>query len=73
GLVYDDRIMTLQAHPEFNLSYENQLITLRKGEVIPDETAELGLATVNEKDAQIDSVMVAHWMADFLNQRAPKS
>lgn len=71
GLVYDDRIMTFQAHPEFNVSYENKLISLRKGDVIPDETAEMGLATVNEKDAETDSVMVAHWMADFLTQRAP--
>ena len=73
GLVYDDRIMTLQAHPEFDLSYESQLIELRKGTVIPDEAADLGLATVNEKDAQIDSVMVAHWMADFLTKRAPQT
>jgi len=73
GLVYDDRILTFQAHPEFNISYENSLISLRRGDVIPDETAELGLATIQEKDAATDSIMVAHWMADFLNQRGPKA
>lgn len=69
GLVYDDRILTFQAHPEFNLQYEEALVDLRKGSVIPDETADQGLQTVRDEHAAIDSISVARWMADFLQRK----
>ena len=61
--------MTFQAHPEFNLDYEDELIDLRKGEVIPLDVSEVGLAQVRQPGAATDSVMIAHWMADFLRLR----
>ncbi|WP_028300459.1 glutamine amidotransferase-related protein [Oceanospirillum beijerinckii] len=70
GLLYDNQILTFQAHPEFNIAYEDELINLRKGAVIPDEAAEQGLASVREDDAVTDSVVVAGWMANFLRSRA---
>ncbi|WP_286237773.1 glutamine amidotransferase-related protein [Neptuniibacter halophilus] len=70
GLIYDDRIITFQAHPEFNVSYEEALVDLRKGAVIPTDTAEQGLTTLRSDNAATDSVAVAHWMADFLEARA---
>jgi len=70
GLIYDDRIITFQAHPEFNLPYEDALVELRKGDVIPSDTAEAGLITLREPDAATDSLIVAGWMADFLKERA---
>lgn len=70
GLIYDDQIMTLQAHPEFNLAYEEELIDLRKGEVIPLDVSEAGLAQVRQPGAATDSVTIAYWMADFLRLRA---
>lgn len=70
GLIYDDQIMTFQAHPEFNLNYEDELIELRKGDVIPWDVSEAGLAQVRQAGAATDSVMIAHWMADFLRLRA---
>ncbi|MDO6563382.1 glutamine amidotransferase [Amphritea sp. 1_MG-2023] len=66
GLVYGDRIFTVQAHPEFNLSYETALVQLRKGEVIPDAVADEGLAELQAEGAATDSKQVARWMADFL-------
>ncbi|EAQ65306.1 glutamine amidotransferase, class I [Marinomonas sp. MED121] len=69
GLIYDDQILTFQAHPEFNLEYEDELIDLRKGDVIPLDVCEVGLTQVREKGAATDSVMIAHWMADFLRLR----
>lgn len=68
GLVYDDRILTFQAHPEFMLDYEKQLVALRKGEVIPEEEADAGLATCNQQGAKTDSVELAHWMARFIQK-----
>ncbi|GGK58712.1 glutamine amidotransferase-related protein [Amphritea balenae] len=70
GLVYGDNILTFQAHPEFNVSYETELVALRKGEVIPDDTADIGLASLRQEGAATDSVQVAGWMADFIRQQA---
>lgn len=69
GLVYGDNILTFQAHPEFNLHYEDALVDLRKGTAIPDDTAEAGLATLRQDGAATDSIEVAHWMADFLTRK----
>lgn len=69
GLLYNNRILTLQAHPEFNLAYETDLVELRKGEPIPAKTAEQGLQTLQAEKPRIDSVKVAGWMADFFKQR----
>lgn len=69
GLVYGDNILTFQAHPEFNLQYEDALVDLRKGAVIPDDTADAGLASLRQEGAATDSLVVAQWMADFLQRK----
>lgn len=66
GLVYGDNILTFQAHPEFNLAYETDLVALRKGPVIPDDTADAGLATLRADGAATDSLQVANWMKNFM-------
>lgn len=68
GLLYDNNILTVQAHPEFNLRYEAELLQLRKGEVIPELVADVGLAQVEAEGAATDSKKVARWMADFLQR-----
>ncbi|RVU29602.1 glutamine amidotransferase-related protein [Neptunomonas marina] len=69
GLVYDDRIFTLQSHPEFNVAYEEALLTLRDGDGIPNAAAQAGLASLREAGAKADSLEVARWMAEFLEAR----
>jgi GMP synthase-like glutamine amidotransferase len=69
GLVYDNRILTFQAHPEFAVDYEDALVEARKGSVVPLETAEKGLKTLRTADAKTQSDKVAHWMADFIQAR----
>ncbi|WP_027852841.1 glutamine amidotransferase-related protein [Marinobacterium litorale] len=68
GLVYGDRILTLQAHPEFTIAYERDLVMARKGAVVPDAVADAGLATLTD-DARIDSAIVAQWMERFLTRQ----
>lgn len=68
GLVYGDLILTIQAHPEFSVSYEKALLNLRKGSVIPEAAADQGLTTLRESDAFSDSLQVTMWMADFLRK-----
>ncbi len=66
ALCYDDRILTLQAHPEFSLAYEYELVQSRKGSVVPDASADQGLASLRGPAAATDSLAVARWMAAFL-------
>jgi len=66
ALAYGEQILTLQAHPEFSLAYEYQLISLRKGQAIPEEVAEQGLATLRPPTSRTDSAAVAAWLARFL-------
>lgn len=69
GLIYDDRILTFQAHPEFTLEYEDALVEARKGPVVPTETAEEGLKTLRIEGAKTESDKVVHWMANFIKAR----
>ncbi|MEH6575537.1 MAG: glutamine amidotransferase [Amphritea sp.] len=70
GLIYDNRIITFQAHPEFSVAYEDSLVELRKGDVIPSDTADQGLETLRQTGAATDSLDIAQWMAAFLKERA---
>lgn len=68
GLVYDDRILTLQAHPEFSIAYERALLLARRGSTVPEAVADAGLATL-EGEPAIDSSRVAGWIVRFLRGR----
>ena len=69
GLVYGDRILTLQAHPEFTIEFERELVGSRRGEVVPEAVADAGLATLVDA-AAIDSAKVARWIIRFLTRTA---
>ena len=69
GLIYDDRILTFQAHPEFSIDYEDALLEARKGPVVPMDTAEAGLNTLRAANAKTESSKVVKWMAHFLQAR----
>ena len=66
ALAYGDRILSLQAHPEFSIAYEYQLIALRKGQAVPEEAAEQGLASLRQAGSATDSAAVAAWLGRFL-------
>lgn len=67
GLKYHNNIITFQAHPEFTVDFERNLINVRKGSVLPEDVAEAGLNKLGE-GATTDSQKVARWMADFIRQ-----
>jgi len=66
AMTYGEHIMTFQAHPEFMLDYETELLALRKGEVIPDDEADIALASCQAPNAKTDSLELAKWMAKFI-------
>lgn len=68
ALRYDNRILTLQAHPEFNIEYETRLVLSRRDDPIPPATADEALVGLNDESAHTDSLQVAQWMASFLQQ-----
>jgi len=68
ALSYDDRILSLQAHPEFSLPFEARLVAARKGSVIPDEVADAGLESLGAPGAVTDALTVARWMAATLTR-----
>ncbi|MCK0714015.1 glutamine amidotransferase [Chromohalobacter sarecensis] len=68
ALQYDNRILTLQAHPEFNVEFETRLLQSRRDAPIPSAAADQALTKLHEASARTDSLQVAHWMAAFLQQ-----
>jgi GMP synthase-like glutamine amidotransferase len=65
GLVYGDRILTLQAHPEFSIDYERALLLARRGNAVPEAVADAGLATL-DTDRPTDTPRVARWILNVL-------
>jgi len=66
GLVYGDRILTVQAHPEFTTGYEQALLETLKAGVIPEIVTHQGLATLQPDEASADALALARYMARFL-------
>ena len=66
GLFYDQHILTLQGHPEFNKAYEVALIEMFKGDPIPDALSEQGLISVEQET--LDAAVVMGWITDFIKR-----
>ena len=66
GLIYGDLIMSFQAHPEFKMDFEEDLVKFRSGTAFPIEDSEIALATLKGKST--DSEKVANWFAKFLTK-----
>ncbi|TXH70196.1 MAG: type 1 glutamine amidotransferase [Thiothrix sp.] len=67
GLVYGGRILTFQGHPEFSTEYEEQLLNLRRGSVIPNPVADAALSGLKNGDLKPEAES-GQWMANFLKQ-----
>ena len=64
GLSYEDSIISVQAHPEFEAAYEIALLEAYGGRVVPAEVARQAQATMSG-DSSADSQLLANWFADF--------
>lgn len=65
GLRYDDRIWSIQPHPEYDSDFIGGLIATRGKGVVPDELLEQATAQL---DAPTDRMEVADIMADFFRK-----
>lgn len=67
GLVYGGRILTFQGHPEFSSEFEEELLKLRRGSVVPDALADQALSDL-EQGAIKPEANSGQWMAAFLKR-----
>jgi len=58
-------ILGIQGHPEFESEYSAALMESRRGTVIPEETVEAGLASLND---QPEGGRLAVWILEFIDQ-----
>lgn len=70
ALVYDDRALTVQAHPEFPNAFLGQLAEARGRGVVPDPQIDAALARL---DLSIDDKTLAQRIADFFRQKRDKA
>lgn len=73
GLIYNNRVITFQAHPEFSVAFEESFIESRKGDGFPSDVAEQGLATLRQKDAATEALRIAQMIVTFLKKNIPSS
>lgn len=66
ALQYENKIITLQAHPEFDVSFETRLVRYLRGRSVPADIADQALESLTAQAATTDSLIVAKWMANFL-------
>lgn len=66
GLVYDGFAITLQAHPEFSIEYEKDLIEVRKGDTFPNQLSEEAIEELKLGSSKTDSLAVGKWLGQFL-------
>lgn len=65
GLYSKDRLISVQGHPEFNGEIVNELLELRRGTVLNDETYQDGK---DRADDPHDGVAIAAGFVKFLSE-----
>jgi GMP synthase-like glutamine amidotransferase len=66
ALQYDNRILTFQAHPEFDITFETRLVRHLRGQSLPESNADRALEELGAPAATTDSLAMADWMIHFL-------
>ncbi|AEF53968.1 glutamine amidotransferase-related protein [Marinomonas posidonica] len=64
GLIYQDRILTFQGHPEFSKTYESDLIKLYEKTTLPPEVVTKAHQSLAKDDIQNQALMT--WITQFL-------
>jgi len=62
ALAYGETAMSIQPHPEFDASFEREILELRRGDVIPEALADEALEKL---DGPTDSDMFGRWIVNF--------
>ena len=70
GLVYGDKILTVQSHPEFTIPFTDALVSSERANMIPDDKRKPALDRLKSDDAAIDSAVLSQMMQKFFRQFA---
>jgi GMP synthase-like glutamine amidotransferase len=70
GLSIGDKVLTIQAHPEFPTSYNQDLLKARNNSVVPAALAQSAERILDINDASADSLRFGQWMAGFFQARS---
>lgn len=71
GLSYTAaKVISLQAHPEFSIDFEQDLLRLRRNNPLPAGQTDSALAELAHESASTDSDAVADWMTAFFRQHS---
>ena len=63
-------ILGIQGHPEFEPNYSAALMESRRGNVIPEETVDAGLASLQDEP---DGSRLGAWILDFIKRARKRS
>lgn len=69
ALAYGDTAFSMQPHPEFDAEFERDIVTVRRGSVIPEQIADEALASL---DTGVDADIVGRWITRFFRHAADK-
>ncbi|MGB1309625.1 MAG: glutamine amidotransferase-related protein [Leucothrix sp.] len=70
GIVYGDKILTVQAHPEFTIPFADALISSDRADMVPSPARKTALDGLQESDANIDAGVLSQMMQKFFRQFA---
>ena len=70
GLVYGDKILTVQAHPEFTVPFIDALVSSDRADMIEVDTRTAALERLKEPDASVDSAVLSKMMQNFFHKFA---
>ncbi|MDR3441267.1 type 1 glutamine amidotransferase [Telmatospirillum sp.] len=69
ALTYGNWAVTLQAHPEFSIPFEQALLSSCVGKTLPEQPGRVALAELDKADAATDADLVARGLLRFLRER----
>lgn len=70
GLVYGDKILTVQAHPEFTIPFTDALVSSDRADAVPADTRQTALNKLKAPDATLDSGVLSQMMQNFFRKFA---
>jgi GMP synthase-like glutamine amidotransferase len=65
GFYINDHVLTIQAHPEFKVSFNKELLTLRSTTVIPNESSQPALEDLDNNSDKVESKIFSRVIRDF--------
>lgn len=70
GVVYGDKILTVQAHPEFTIPFTDALVSSDRADMVEADLRQSALDKLKAADAAIDTAVLSQMMQRFFQKFA---